>query len=367
MLPLTDHCHKSLLAVAGTPALQIILDEVLKAGVEDVVIVVGHRRADIEAFVHGRYGDTVRCVVNERYDEDVNILSVQTGVDALRQSEQGYMIIETDLVMEPRGWRSVLSIEDLGTSFWVTRGRYSRTLTGGVLDADEDGTVRQVVYRPHYDPACEAWRKLLGILYVGSGTVAKDMLLRRQAISKSIAQYYMMPWVENLAQLPCRALDLEDVYAVSYNDEEAYRRADQTYTHILSQERQSMGIEMVDVALLKHIEGFSKKRVQWLKEKILREGVWNKPVALDGSHGLVLDGQHRMEVAKALGLKRIPAIKYDYSAVKVWSLRPGKHDFTWQTVVERALAGDIYPYKTVKHEFPVPLPACHFSIDELKA
>ncbi|UJW80187.1 hypothetical protein [Hydrogenophaga sp. SL48] len=128
-----------------------------------------------------------------------------------------------------------------------------------------------------------------------------------------------------------------------------------------------MGIEMVDVTFLKHIEGFSKKRVQWLKDKIVREGVWNKPVALDVSHGLVLDGQHRMEVAKALGLKRIPAIKYDYSAVKVWSLRPGKHEFTWETVVARALAGDIYPYKTVKHEFPVPLPACHFSIDELMA
>lgn len=128
-----------------------------------------------------------------------------------------------------------------------------------------------------------------------------------------------------------------------------------------------MHIEMVDVASLRHIEGFSKKRVQWLKDKIVREGVWSKPVALDADHGLVLDGQHRMEVAKALGLRRIPAIRYDYSAVKVWSLRPGKHDFTWETVVQRALAGDIYPYKTVKHEFPLPLPACQFSIGELMA
>jgi hypothetical protein len=367
MSPLTDHCHKSLLPVAGKPALQIILDEVLKGGAEDVVVVVGHRRADIEAFVQGRYGDAVRCVANEQYDEDVNILSVQTGVDALRQAEQGYMIIETDLVMEPRGWRSVMSIDDLSSSFWVTRGRYSKTLTGGALDADEQGMVRQVVYRPRYDPSSEGWHKLLGVLYVGSGTVAQDRLLRQQAIGRSIAQYYMMPWVEHLAELPCRARDLEDVYAVSYNDEAAYRRADEEYQRILSREGRSMGIEMVDVTCLKHIEGFSKKRVQWLKDKIVREGVWNKPVALDGSHGLVLDGQHRMEVAKALGLKRIPAIRYDYAAVKVWSLRPGKHEFTWETVVERALAGDIYPYKTVKHEFPVPLPACHFRIEELMA
>jgi MobA-like NTP transferase domain len=367
MSPLTDRCHKSLLPIGGKPALQLILDEVLTAGAKDVVIVVGHRRADIEAFVQGRYGDAVRCVANDRYEEDVNILSVQIGVNALRQPDDGYLIVETDLVMEPRGWRTVLCIEDLGTSFWVTRGRYSQALTGGALYADEQGGVVQLVYRPRYDPACEGWSKLLGILYVGSDAVGQDILLRQRAIGRSIAQYYMMPWVEHPTDLPCRARDLQDVYAVSYNDEAAYRRADEEYARILSHEGRAMGIEMVDVASLKHIEGFSKKRVQWLKDKIVREGVWNKPVALDVSHGLVLDGQHRMEVAKALGLKRIPAIKYDYSAVKVWSLRPGKHEFTWETVVERALAGDIYPYKTVKHEFPVPLPACHFNIEELMA
>lgn len=369
MSPLTDHCHKSLLPVAGRPSLQYILDEVLQAGVQDIVVVVGHRQADIETFVRSRYGSAVRCVVNERYNDDVNILSVQTGVAALRQPERGYMIIETDVVMEPRGWRTVLSIDDPGQSFWVTRGRYSRALTGGALDVDGQGAVRQIVYQPRYDLACEGWRKLLGIVYVGSAFVAPDMLLRQQAIDRSIAQYYMMPWVENLAKLPCRARDVDDAYAVSFNDEATYGCANEEYARILAQEagRSTMDIEMVDVATLRHIEGFSKKRVQWLKDKIVREGVWIKPVALDAEHGLVLDGQHRMEVAKALGLRRIPAVRYDYSAIRVWSLRPGKHDFTWETVVCRALAGDIYPYKTVKHEFPGPLPACQFSIGELMA
>ena len=52
-------------------------------------------------------------------------------------------------------------------------------------------------------------------------------------MDKSIAQYYMMPWVENLPLLPCLARDLGDVYAVSYNDMAAYRRADEEYTRIL--------------------------------------------------------------------------------------------------------------------------------------
>ena len=126
-----------------------------------------------------------------------------------------------------------------------------------------------------------------------------------------------------------------------------------------------MQVELVEVEWLKHVEGFSKKRVQWLKDKIIGEGVWKKPVALDNDHGLVLDGQHRIEVAKALGLRRVPAVKYFYPEVKLCSLRPSKYEFTWETVVQRALQGDIYPYKTVKHEFPVPLPQCSFLLDEL--
>lgn len=130
-------------------------------------------------------------------------------------------------------------------------------------------------------------------------------------------------------------------------------------------EKAGAKIVLVPVKKLKHIEGFSKTRATWLRKKILKEGIWDKPVALDDKHGLVMDGQHRMEVALALGLKKIPAVKYRYADVQIWSLRPKKFQFDWKQVVKRALSGDIYPYKTVKHRFPVPLPECSFSLDEL--
>lgn len=126
-----------------------------------------------------------------------------------------------------------------------------------------------------------------------------------------------------------------------------------------------MTVTLVDVARLRHIEGFSARRVVWLKEKIVREGRWRLPLALDETHHLVLDGQHRMEVALALGLRRVPAIRYRYADVKVWSLRPN-HVFDWQKVVERAVAGDVYPYKTVKHAFPDGLPECDIPLEELR-
>lgn len=127
----------------------------------------------------------------------------------------------------------------------------------------------------------------------------------------------------------------------------------------------NLRIEMIEVGKLRHIEGFSQRRVGWLKDKILKEGVWNKPLALDSEHFLVLDGQHRMEVALSLGLRKVPTIKYNYASVEVWSLRKN-YQFDWELVVERALAGDIYPYKTVKHCFPEPLPLCQYSLEELR-
>ncbi len=116
-------------------------------------------------------------------------------------------------------------------------------------------------------------------------------------------------------------------------------------------------IVYVPVSGLCHIEGYSLKRVEWLRLKILRDAVWTRPLALEQSNHLVLDGQHRMEVARQLGLVRVPAVLFEYSTVPIRSLRK-QYCFDWREVMTRALKGDPYPYKTVKHDFPDPLPVC---------
>jgi ParB-like nuclease family protein len=126
-----------------------------------------------------------------------------------------------------------------------------------------------------------------------------------------------------------------------------------------------IAFEFVPVNRLRHIENFSRARVAWLVEKIRSEGIWTRPLALDERYDLVLDGQHRMEAAKILQLKRVPAIRYNYAKIEVWSLRP-KHQFDWKVVTERAKRGEIYPYKTVKHRFPSPLPEILVFLKELR-
>jgi L-serine kinase (ADP) len=125
-------------------------------------------------------------------------------------------------------------------------------------------------------------------------------------------------------------------------------------------------MKLIDPKRLRHIEGFSQRRVEWLRRKIVEEGVWTRPLCIERTHLLVLDGQHRMEVALALELRRVPCVLFDYDDVEVWSLRTN-HEVSRQRVIARSLEGDIYPYKTAKHRFPVEVAPVALSLESLQA
>ena len=110
-------------------------------------------------------------------------------------------------------------------------------------------------------------------------------------------------------------------------------------------------VTFVDVADLCAIEGHGPKRVLWLKDKIEAEGVWTVPLKVERSRYLVMDGHHRFEVAKAMGLARVPAELFTYDEVEVWTLRP-KIEVTGEIILRNHDESVIFPYKTAKHGFP---------------
>jgi GTP:adenosylcobinamide-phosphate guanylyltransferase len=219
---LTRDTHKSLLPVGGKPSLQHAIDELLLRHVENIVVVTGDKREFIEGFIRENYGTRINTIYNRRFAEDTNILSTEIGVAALADPGSGYLIVETDLVMDSHAWKRVLDFEDRHASFWVTSGTYNVNLTGGALHSDSEGYVQSLVYAPTYDSIYEGWEKLVGILYVGVDQVSADRKLRALAIEETISQYYMMPWVQNLPSLACRSRNLGDCFAGSYNDIEGY-------------------------------------------------------------------------------------------------------------------------------------------------
>ena len=109
-------------------------------------------------------------------------------------------------------------------------------------------------------------------------------------------------------------------------------------------------VTLLDISSISPIEGHSKKRVAWLSEKIINEGIWTMPLRVEKTKNLLMDGHHRFEVAKALKLKFVPAEIYDYDEVKVYSLRASRL-VTPAEIFKNHKEGIIYPYKTAKHIF----------------
>jgi NDP-sugar pyrophosphorylase family protein len=230
---LTSQTPKPLLPVAGVPAIQRILNQLIKLKGREIVVVTGYRNEEISLFLQNEFGNEIKLVYNERFEDDTNILSVDLGVDALSKPDLGYTIIETDIILETKGWEHFLSFRGDSFSAWATVGCYSEKLTGAAVKVSNAGSVTKIVYAPEYDRDFEGWLKMLGILKVGFKEVEYDRELRKKAINNGIDQYYLNPWLENLDHLPCRTIDLSDYFGGAFNDLVSYKQINQGYEKLL--------------------------------------------------------------------------------------------------------------------------------------
>ncbi len=73
-----------------------------------------------------------------------------------------------------------------------------------------------------------------------------------------------------------------------------------------------MAWELVEVARLRPHEQTLPWRVEEMVEKIQRNNFFHKPLLVDRSTLTILDGHHRHQASIRLGLKRVPAMVFDY-------------------------------------------------------
>ena len=97
--------------------------------------------------------------------------------------------------------------------------------------------------------------------------------------------------------------------------------------------------------------------VRQLAEQVRMSGHWLAPLPVEAASGLVMDGNHRLQVARLLGLRRLPCIPLRYDdrrlCVQCWKTgRPFSLDELQAIVTVSALL----PYKTTRHAFDPPLP-----------
>ena len=362
MRPLTNDIPKALLTLGSDTLITRLRKQLASNGVTEIVVVVGyHADKMIQEIENNPIENTkTKIVVNSTYKTDTNIKSLY---QALQIVEGGYYIFEADIIFEDDGVSFILSQEWGNKSVWFTVGAFIEPQYGGVLKADAKGNVVDIDIIPKFSEKYKSYNKLIGVSKVGEKEAPTYMKFVEKCVIEDKDSYYLKAWYENLEALPSIYVDIEKFLAISFNHPDEYKNAIAIFDESTSCDSNNNDISLVEVSKLRQIEGYSEDRVAWLKKKIESDMVWTEPLKLEKNHMLVLDGQHRMQVAFQLGLTHVPCMSYNYEDVDVWSLRDDEI-VSRSIVIDRVSKGDLYPFKTVKHKFKTT-GKCYFKLTEL--
>lgn len=352
--------HKSLLKYKDQTILSRVINQLKKANIEKIIIVVGFAKDKIIEETKNIADIEIQIVENPRYFEDTNIYSMKLALDHI---ENPFIIVEADMIAEDSLLQYLAGSDFEGKSTWLTKGKFNDTQYGGILRSDELGNINDIRIVPEYREEYKNHTKLTGLMRVGPNEIDLFKKLVNIYAEKTFKQYFLIPWIENLNHLPCIEGNASQYKFSTFNSPEDYYKA--VELEFDEEQPKEKEINFIETEKLKHIENFDEERVNILVEKIEKDGAWLKPIYIEKNHNLVLDGQHRLQAAIRMGIKKIPTQGFNYEDVKVWTLRKEEY-VDIPTVIARANQGDIYPYKTVKHNFPRVISECYIPLENLK-
>jgi hypothetical protein len=112
-------------------------------------------------------------------------------------------------------------------------------------------------------------------------------------------------------------------------------------------------IEKVPIEKLRPHEEFTEGRLQNLLNYFGKKPILWFPILVDEKDFIILDGHHRTEAFKRMGLKTILArlVDYDSSEIKLIGRR-SEIPVTKDIIRKKALADEVFPHKTTKHIYP---------------
>jgi hypothetical protein len=105
-------------------------------------------------------------------------------------------------------------------------------------------------------------------------------------------------------------------------------------------------------------------RVEELEAKILFDGRWTEPITAHKDACFVMDGHHRLTVARRLRLAFLPVVFLGYDEVQVTAWRKGE-TITPEHIFVMARSGGLFPIKTTRHIFSPAISACDVSLERL--
>ncbi len=136
----TDAHPKPLLEINGVPMLGNCLTRLSECGIEEVVIVVGHFREQVEAFAGNEYaGMRIRYVVSEKFRSTNNIYSLWLARQDLNED---ILLVEADLFIDGA---LLPALQSLDADNVAAVARYARGMDGTVVELDEAGLLTRLI------------------------------------------------------------------------------------------------------------------------------------------------------------------------------------------------------------------------------
>jgi len=125
--------------------------------------------------------------------------------------------------------------------------------------------------------------------------------------------------------------------------------------------------QLEPIGNLKSTEHIDHQAAHCLADTIRLVGFWTAPVPVESLNGYVMDGNHRLQAARILGLERIPVVKLDYQDARVSVSRwLDGTPFCLNELVGVLASNKLLPYKTTKHTFTPELPAIKVPLGSLR-
>lgn len=109
-------------------------------------------------------------------------------------------------------------------------------------------------------------------------------------------------------------------------------------------------MKSVKVQKIQTHEEIIEENLKEVVASIKKEGLKN-PVIIDKESKVLLDGHHRLESFKILGLREIPVIEVDYSSSRVGLKSRRDFELTKEEVIEVGKSDYDFPAKTTEHSF----------------
>lgn len=345
-----------LLPVGESPLLHRSMRQFHELGFCDQCVLTGYRATEIGNAALACFPETL-LLHNACFTADVDSFSLLLALRSLEPG-QGILVAEADTLVTDAAALAIARFVAGEESGIVACGPFVPGQADVLVLAGDNGRVSAMCSKNSAD--MHGWSAALGILYLAPQHVVKMRNFLEAFAGHGLQGRYADVWGDCLNMFPMHFWDVGREGGAPCNTQAGYARALQLAG---ATDRAVPEVTLLEVAALRHTEEFDRKRAAWLARKIRAEGVWTAPLAVSREHSLVMDGQHRLEAALHLGLRRVPAMIYEYAAVPVHSLRPG-YVVTAEEIIARALACAPYPYKTAKHVLPLH-PGCRVPLSEL--